>query len=438
MENLDEIKKISEILKDYTDSFEIVKRKTEILSLVSFFKSPERIEKSESSSFHIRGIKDKRLGNLNIKSIHQMEKEILKNTFKYGKKVDFQFPSPAKYPKVETFDPILSLWDERMLEYTKNTIEKELKKLHIQGRIEITRGIYIERIINTNSLDISYKRTGINIYLMLWPSTVKKLLSMEFKIGKWDENIWQMWLRRAHEILSFSNISSVDIQEKSIPVIFAPEALGWIYWPLYHWISGTLKDSPLREKLGKKSFSSQLTVIDNPTANFLINSSPFDSEGVPSRDIKLIEAGIPKRLLYDLESADGKGEETTGSRRFSDWISDRGHKKSANVVPANLRVLPGRLSLQEILEELGRSLMIYDCEYAWDVAEKPKIKVTFGYLMRGTKVEGVVTDIMLEVELFEALSTIAFVSKETDISEGGWPYIAFKNIKVKQEKVRKN
>ncbi|MFW5857294.1 MAG: TldD/PmbA family protein [Planctomycetota bacterium] len=62
-------------------------------------------------------------------------------------------------------------------------------------------------------------------------------------------------------------------------------------------------DSPLRNRLGEQVLSPAFTLVDNPHRAYAPGAAEIDDAGVPARRQVLVEGGVPKCFLYDLDSA---------------------------------------------------------------------------------------------------------------------------------------
>jgi len=56
-------------------------------------------------------------------------------------------------------------------------------------------------------------------------------------------------------------------------------------------------------QVGERAFDPGLTLIDDPLLDARPGSRPLDDEGVPSVRTVVVESGVVKGLLYDIESA---------------------------------------------------------------------------------------------------------------------------------------
>lgn len=107
--------------------------------------------------------------------------------------------------------------------------------------------------------------------------------------------------------------------------------------------------SALKDKLAQKIFSEKITLYDNGVAPSLLESRPFDDEGVPQNKKILVERGVIKQFLFNTywgEEAKKQGLEeiaTGNARRESPDSLPR-------ISPTNLYLKEGTLFPQELLK----------------------------------------------------------------------------------------
>ncbi|MGH7676049.1 MAG: TldD/PmbA family protein, partial [Gemmatimonadales bacterium] len=101
----------------------------------------------------------------------------------------------------------------------------------------------------------------------------------------------------------------------ALPVIFTPSGLAAILLPLEHALSGKTVlqgSSPLAEQRGRTVFDERFSLADDPLAPGRPGSRPLDDEGVPSTTLPLVERGVVRHFIYDLETAARAGARSTG------------------------------------------------------------------------------------------------------------------------------
>jgi PmbA protein len=106
--------------------------------------------------------------------------------------------------------------------------------------------------------------------------------------------------------------------EGALPVVFTPAGLAAVFLPLEQALSGKTVlqgSSPLAGKIGERTFDARFSVIDDPLAPGRPASRPIDDECVPSAPAPLVERGVVRRFVYDLETAARANARSTGHGR---------------------------------------------------------------------------------------------------------------------------
>lgn len=106
--------------------------------------------------------------------------------------------------------------------------------------------------------------------------------------------------------------------EGALPVVFTPAGLAAVFLPLEQALSGKTVlqgSSPLAGKIGERTFDARFSVIDDPLAPGRPASRPIDDECVPSASAPLVERGVVRRFVYDLETAARANARSTGHGR---------------------------------------------------------------------------------------------------------------------------
>ena len=145
-----------------------------------------------------------------------------------------------------------------------------------------------------------------------------------------------------------------SIKTCEAPVIFdgltAPSLIGQIAscvsgYSIYR------ESSFLGDKLGEKIAASEVTIIDDGRLAGGLGSKPFDGEGQPTRRNTIVENGELKTWLLDTYSGSKLGMDSTGS-------AARGTGSAPRVGTTNLWLEPGEKTLDEMIAELDRGLIV--------------------------------------------------------------------------------
>jgi PmbA protein len=133
------------------------------------------------------------------------------------------------------------------------------------------------------------------------------------------------------------------IKTETLPIIIRNENVSQVLNGLLDAMSGRYiqqKRSFLADKVGQSIGSKQFTLIDDPLVVEGLGSSLYDGDGIAGKKRTMIEAGILKEFYIDwYYSRKLNVEPTTGG-------------------PSNLLLPPGKRSIQEIMQDLGRGVLI--------------------------------------------------------------------------------
>jgi len=141
---------------------------------------------------------------------------------------------------------------------------------------------------------------------------------------------------------------------------------------------------------------------------------PFDFEGVPKQKVMLIERGVARAIVYDTATA------------RKDKVTSTGHAlgpgSTAGPLPINLFVGPGESSLDEMIAETERGILVTRFHYT-NVAERMRAVLTGmtrdgTFLIEDGRVTKPVRNFRYTESVLEAFSRIEAVSRERRLVEG--------------------
>jgi PmbA protein len=191
-------------------------------------------------------------------------------------------------------------------------------------------------------------------------ATSRHYLSCSVIAGEGDDmqrDDWYATRRRADDLpdaaligdyaarRALARLGSRKLKTRKCPVIFeAPLAAGLI-GSLVHAISGGAlyrKTSFLLDSLGKQIFPKFVQISERPHIRGGFASSPFDDDGVATRDREVIKDGTLQGYFLSTYSARKLGMQTTGN-------AGGAH---------NLLVQPGKHDLKGLLRQMGTGLLV--------------------------------------------------------------------------------
>lgn len=144
---------------------------------------------------------------------------------------------------------------------------------------------------------------------------------------------------------ALSRLGARKIATCEVPVLFeAPLAASLIGSFVHAASGGSLyrKSSFLLDSLGKRVFSKKIQISERPHLPGGLASSPFDSDGVATRDREVVADGVLQGYFLSAYTARKLGMQSTGNAGGCH----------------NLIVKPGKRDLRGLLKKMGRGLLV--------------------------------------------------------------------------------
>jgi PmbA protein len=113
--------------------------------------------------------------------------------------------------------------------------------------------------------------------------------------------------------------------EGKVVVLLSPEMFGTFLSPVMMGVNGrnvARGDSPLQNRLGDQVCDPCLTIVDDPHLDYSNGAAEIDHDGIPTSVFPIIENGVLKTFLYDLDSAGLAGAKPTGNNGCSPYSLD--------------------------------------------------------------------------------------------------------------------
>ncbi len=167
-----------------------------------------------------------------------------------------------------------------------------------------------------------------------------------------------------------------ELEPGRYTVILEPAAVLDLVGFLFYDFAGTAvldRRSCLNERLGKQIFGRNINLWDD-VAHPLQLGAPFDGEGLPRQKVQLVEAGVPRRLVYSRATAKKMKTKPTGHGFSlpSEW----------GEAPMNLVLEGGKASLDAMIGSTDRGILVTRVWYVREV--DPYEKVLTGMTRDGT------------------------------------------------------
>lgn len=189
--------------------------------------------------------------------------------------------------------------------------------------------------------------------------------------------------------------------------------------------------SPWANELGKQVAAPCVHLVDDPY--YAENPLPFDGEGRPAQKTTVVEAGTLKTFLHHSETARRAGVQTTAN-------AVRTATGRVEIGPTNLYFLPGELTEDQLLEQMGQGLYIQyiaGLHSGLNPVSGDFSVVADGFWIENGKKQDWIHQITIAANYFKLLNEVQAFSNEIHFPGGhtvGSPAALFKQVQVAGQK----
>ncbi len=338
-------------------------------------------------------------------------------TAPFGPEAHLDFPAAGAAPAVDTFDAAVeSLTVDQMVHAGQSLIDAVRRaEADLLCDASLRRSVSTVTIANTNGGRFSYRDTSYSAWVygnlirgtdMLFVGDGDASCRADLDLKSVEESVLRQlaWSRRAAEV-----------RTADLPVIFTPLGVASaLAAPLTMAFSGRLVhqgQSPLAGRLGEKAYDVRVGLWDDATLPYRPASRPFDDEGIASRQTALIERGVVRSFLYDLQTAGLASADSTGS-------AERSLAAQPSISTTNLLLEPGDTSFEAMVSGIKEGLVVEELMGAGQgnvMGGDFSGNVLLGYKIENGEIVGRVKDAIVAGNVHKALAQIATIG-----SEGRW------------------
>ena len=360
----DAISYINDRAKGEADQFDVIASKSHSEGLSLFRGQVQNTEISDSVGVGIRVFRDGRPGyahteRLTPDALGQTLKDALCHC-QWTDRIDVCLPEPGAAPDVDRdYNPDLekiglSEMKDVCVELEKSTFakSKEIENIpylgadlsYAVGFVANSKGVFYRTRANSASVGVGAvaSRDG-----------VKKLGSFSKSSRNWKEiDVEEIATRAAG--YSTELFGAKKIQGGKIPVILSERVSGR-FMRMYSqpYLADSMQKglSRLSGKEGSAIASSCLSLWSVGDSDLFCHHYPYDSEGVATQLVKVIDDGVFNQGLYNLETASKEDRKSTGN-----GVRDLGTKMSTSFY--NMYVPCGKQSTEELLKLFPKCLLV--------------------------------------------------------------------------------
>ena len=406
------------------------------------------LEGEQSISTGLRVIVNGRLGFSSTTHPDEVEGLVQRavDSASFGPPSDMSFPVLSHNfgrgdffdPKVESLSlPKLIHTGEEMIDIVK----REFPDVNIEA--EVSREIHKVSIMNSDGGNVSFEKTihqsFLNVLLML-PSDRAELEDTRTTthLSNAPREMAEMAVWR------FKNCHKVQpVQTKKMTVMFTSLAFRGLFVPLFYGLNGELASrnlSIISKKLGEKIADNRIVLADDPTISGLPGSCPVDDEGFPTYRKPLIDNGILKGFLYDLQTAYKAGKESTGNGfKKSSLYTGFSIDAQPSPWPSNFVLNPGTVPRDKLIADIKDGIIVDDLMGAGqgnNLNGEFSMSVALGYKVENGEIVGRVKDVMVAGNVYDILlnnlkeMSSEVYSEDTLFGRYTVPWIVFDDMPV--------
>lgn len=285
-----------------------------------------------------------------------------------SKKVEFSFPKKGKPSIVKKIyskelgelnaSQALELMN-RLLDAIKSN-KKNYEIVPTYGLIECHKTHVF--LYNSQGFDDSYKKTdmlgGIRTLINKYDKTGN---GFEAQFCSQIENFNPENIGYDAGKQAIDNLESKKIDTCKTDLIIGPHGNAKLFIPFTKAIYANNiknKQSLFIDKIGEEIGSKNLFMYDDGTYEGGLGSAPFDDEGVSSKRKCIVEGGLLKNYLYDLETASEAGIEGTGNGiRCTFYPNHNKYKFNPTVGVTNFILKKGDNSKEDLISEIKNGVL---------------------------------------------------------------------------------
>ncbi|MCL6613655.1 MAG: TldD/PmbA family protein [Firmicutes bacterium] len=398
----------------------------------------KRVETSERSGMAVRVIDAGRLGfatsSLPANPVRLLEEAIA--TAEFGKKVGFSFPQgPLRQEAVAIFDEeVAEIGPEDLAALGEELIaplRQAAPKFKAMAALGATRAKIA--LANTAGFSGEMEKTffgGTVGGILVEGENFLDLAETHLSCEKTDR--LRLLRDRVLDQLRHGR-RNVPLSSGKYPVLFAPTAVASLLGPFVASLNGKAVQkgaSPFRGRLGEKAFAEAFSLIDDGLRAYSPPSAPFDAEGVPNRVTPLIERGVIRNYLVDLDTAEALALPPNGNARRGGWASPPAPGPSTLLVPA------GEARREDLLGNIGEGLLVHHFLGAGQgnpYGGVVSANVVLGFFVRNGEIAGRIKNTMLTIDVFALFrERLLAISRETEEVRGSMvlPFVLADGIDV--------
>ena len=327
----------------------------------------QNTEISNSCGIGIRIFKNQKPGyasteKFSKESLSQTLADALSNS-EYTEPINADLPEPSTISKtLPTYNPELESIDINRLLDTCLSIEKQvLAASEIKNIPDLGAEVSSSTTIFANSRGVFFKDKRNNFGIGAGAVAERNGIVKMGWYGKGGRDFTAVSTEQiSHEVIIRAKelLSPRPVKSGKIPVILSKRISAKIlsiYLSSFFAENAQKGLSRLKDQLGEKIANEKYSLLSDPLRQDLPGSILMDNEGIPTAVLSVVENGVFKSFLYNMESASKENRKSTGH-------GARGFAGKAGTSFMNAVVPLGEMSAKELLAIFPKCLLINHLE----------------------------------------------------------------------------
>ncbi|MEM1606567.1 MAG: TldD/PmbA family protein [Candidatus Bathyarchaeia archaeon] len=286
-------------------------------------------------------------------------------------------------------------------------------------------------LLTSTGVSVEAEKTSVSAYIQpIYREGDDVGSSYEFDYAVSLREIDPCWIGRRAAEKAIEQFGSKKVESDFLPLILLPEASGSLFSSLLSALSGesAVKGRTFASNmLGKQIGPENLEIVDDGTIPGAVASSTYDGEGVPKRPLKVVENGRVLSFLHNSYSAGIMNAESTGHAVRG------GYSGYVGAGPSNIRVKPGDATLDEIISETKRGILVVNASFSPNmVSGEFSTTIDEGFLIENGVKKHPVKNLMAGGHVLDLFKNIEVIAREGRTFGKGhfFPIIKVRDVKL--------
>ncbi|MGG0669155.1 TldD/PmbA family protein [Sporosarcina koreensis] len=425
----------------FTD-LELYYEKKESLTIGLYEGEVDKYDFSDVQGASVRGLYNGKTGyayteKFDEDSVSFLLKNAVENAELIENEPEELFTGKAEYEEIEFYSPELdAVKPEEMIQFLQ---EVEKKILAYDPRVKKVTTSQMQNqksekgLFHDKGLELKEANNFLLFYVSILVQENDELKSgFVFRITKDFNELDADTIVKEVVEQGVSMLGERNYPNKKYPVVLKNEAAASLLSTFTSSFSAqAVQDSRsrLQGKLGEKIAAEHVNLIDNPFLPTGIQSATFDSEGVPTRKLNIVEEGHLQTYFHNLKTAKKDGVETTGHAHRGSY------RGSVEVSPSNFYIEPANQTVEQLYAEIEEGIIITDLAGLHSGADPISGDFSLaadGYYVKDGKVVGPTKQMTVAGNFFEMLQDIEEIGSDLIFSPMSFNgYIGSPSLKIK-------